>query len=393
MSSQLDTPMTVGSFLPLSVRRRTSGGHAADSAVDAPDASRFIWNAFSRAVANLSAPAFAPNSADDVLEGPTQAGRERDGVGAALLGAVAEARRGQRPVIRELAAQANAHDLVVGARRRFLEEIDTTETVVDAREFARLLRAIEAVEMALAEDAAQRFLGRLSGPDATQLVVEIAHDMRSPLGSILFLAEHLRSGRSGALNAIQGRQLGLIYSAALGLNGMTSDVMELARGAERLAAHAPIPFSVAEIVDSTVAIVRPMAEEKGLELAALLPDADFRVGHPAALGRVLLNLVSNALKFTSTGSVTVRVEAVMDTGLRFSVEDTGRGIPPHVLTTLFDSFRRRAEHGYVFSSAGLGLAMCHKLVTAMGGELGVDTELDKGTRFFFQLELPQASAV
>jgi signal transduction histidine kinase len=303
---------------------------------------------------------------------------------------VAQAARGQTPLLRELTARPDARDLVAVTRRQFLDEI-ADAGVSDATEIVRLLRAIESVESALADDAAQRLIGRLSGPEATQLVVEIAHDMRSPLGSILFLAEHLRSGRSGALNAIQARQLGLIYSAALGLNGMTSDVMELARGGERLASHAPIPFSVTEVIDSALAIVRPMAEEKGLELGSTIPDSDFRLGHPAALGRVLLNLITNALKFTAAGSVHVSVEPVDRTSLRFCVQDTGRGIPPHVLATLFDSFRRRTNHGYAFSSAGLGLAMCHKLVTAMGGELGVDTELEKGTRFHFQLELPPAS--
>jgi signal transduction histidine kinase len=76
--------------------------------------------------------------------------------------------------------------------------------------------------------------------------------------------------------------------------------------------------------------------------------------------------------------------------VEFSVRDTGRGIPTHVLANLFEAFRQRQVPGdYAFSSAGLGLSICQTLVVAMGGSLGVETELEKGTRFHFVLELPQ----
>jgi signal transduction histidine kinase len=78
--------------------------------------------------------------------------------------------------------------------------------------------------------------------------------------------------------------------------------------------------------------------------------------------------------------------------VEFSVRDTGRGIPPQVMTTLFDAFRRRQKAGeYTFSSAGLGLSICRKLVEVMGGELHVETAPEAGTRFYFELDLPLAS--
>ena len=80
------------------------------------------------------------------------------------------------------------------------------------------------------------------------------------------------------------------------------------------------------------------------------------------------------------------------TGLEFSVQDTGRGIPPQAMNTLFLPFRRRVKSGdYKFSGAGLGLSICRKLVEAMGSELKVNTSPESGTRFYFELELPQAS--
>ena len=118
------------------------------------------------------------------------------------------------------------------------------------------------------------------------------------------------------------------------------------------------------------------------------PDVDFRVGHPGALNRVLLNLTTNALKFTSSGFVEISVKSLAPSRLEFSVRDTGRGIPPQVMSSLFDPFRRRDPGDYAFSSAGLGLSICRKLVAAMGGTLGVETSETNGTRFFFELELP-----
>lgn len=253
--------------------------------------------------------------------------------------------------------------------------------------------AAEQLQDDIDADAAQRFASRLAQPDALPLIVEVAHDMRSPLASILFLAERLRSTQSGPLSAIQDRQLGLIYSAAFGLSALAGDVIELARGGDWLVDQHPIPFSVADILQSVGAIVQPIAEEKGLTVRLVPPDADARFGYPAALNRVLLNLTTNALKFTAEGSVEVSARQRSRTKIEFSVQDTGRGIPPQVMATLFDAFRRRQKPGdYTFSSAGLGLAICRKLVAAMHGELDVETGPDgAGTRFHFELDLPLAS--
>src|SRR4029078_10289607 len=87
------------------------------------------------------------------------------------------------------------------------------------------------------------FADRLTGPDGLELVVELAHDLRSPLTSILFLGETMKRGRSGPVTPRQERQLGLIYSAAFGLSSVASDVIELARGGDRLGDPAPLSLS------------------------------------------------------------------------------------------------------------------------------------------------------
>ena len=301
----------------------------------------------------------------------TAAGREAD------LGAVPRTQLSRR--------------LVGLVRSVFLERVAPPAPAPDAAQLLRVLCAIERVAQRLEPDWAQHLADRLSGPDGLELVVEVAHDLRSPLTSILFLAETLQRGRSGPVNEVQERQLGLVYSAAFGLSAMASDVIELARGGDRLVDLDPIPFSVLDILESVRDIVQPIAEEKSLTVRLTAPVQDFRVGHPVALSRVLLNLTTNALKFTNEGHVEVTGREVGGDRVEFSVRDTGRGIPPQNMATLYEPFRRRQREGeYAFSGSGLGLSICRKLVEAMGSRLEVETAPDQGTRFSFILDLPRA---
>ena len=278
-------------------------------------------------------------------------------------------------------------------RRAFLERSEPLGAQPDGEtSVLDVIKAMERVQQAVDEDAAHRFAARLSGQDAQQPVVEMAHDMRSPLGSILILAERLRYGSGGTLTPIQERQLGLVYSAAFGLSALAGDVIELARGGTTLMDQPSMPFLVSDVLQSIMDILRPMAEEKRLIVRCVGPEADLRVGYQAALNRVLLNLATNAIKFTNAGTVDVTCRQLDRSRIEFSVKDTGRGIPAYVMSDLFEAFRQRQITGdYAFSSAGLGLSICKKLIAAMGGELGVETELEKGTRFHFVLDLPQGS--
>ncbi|HEV7365730.1 MAG TPA: HAMP domain-containing sensor histidine kinase [Gemmatimonadales bacterium] len=223
------------------------------------------------------------------------------------------------------------------------------------------------------------------------LMVEIAHDLRSPLTSILFLSETLHMGHSGEVNELQRRQLALIYSAALGLSGLVSDSIELACGGEQLADTEPCPFSLTETLEAVQDMVRPMAEEKGLTLRLRPQAIDLRIGYPMALSRALLNLTCNALKFTEEGFVEIAAVAKAGARVEFSVRDTGPGIDPQALNRLFQPFpRSRARAGFTFSGTGLGLTISRRLIAAMGSELQVETGPSWGTRFYFEVDLPLA---
>lgn len=262
----------------------------------------------------------------------------------------------------------------------------------DAAQMITTLQRLEAAQRACRPSLEQSFAAELADSGGFDLAVEVAHDMRSPLTSILFLSEILHAGQSGALNDVQKRQIGIIYSAALGLVGMSSDMIEMARGGHRLPAEQPSAFSVNEILSNVHDLVRPTAEEKRLELHIQGLRAPRRVGHPVPLSRVLLNLTTNALKFTEDGSVSLTARSLGGARVEFAVRDTGPGISDEALETLYQPFRRQPTRatGYYFSGTGLGLAICRRLVEAMGSELKLETRRGWGTRFTFVLDLPAA---
>ncbi|HEX3867657.1 MAG TPA: HAMP domain-containing sensor histidine kinase [Gemmatimonadaceae bacterium] len=273
-------------------------------------------------------------------------------------------------------------------RAEMLSAFASAGPEADARELVVLLSALEDLRRRSERTVTGRFVARLAGAESVNAVVEIAHDIRSPLSSILFLVDTIRRGQSGVVSAVQERQLGLVYSAALGLSTLSNDLIDAVRG-ERLVDGSPVPFSVTETILNVCAIVQPISEEKNLPLNATFPEFDGRVGYPSALNRVLLNLTTNALRYTDVGSVSVGCTEHSDQILEFWIRDTGRGIPDKVLAMLFDGFRPGSV-GMRFSSAGLGLAISRTLIEAMGSSLTVDTAVDEGTQFSFVLDLPRA---
>lgn len=278
--------------------------------------------------------------------------------------------------------------LVDGVRFHLLEGWASMPEPPPPDSIVSTLASIERAAAALRRAIAGGGVPASAMPDGYEFAAGVAHDLRSPLTSILFLAETLHSGQSGPTNDIQRRQLGIIYSAALGLVSVASDIIELVRGGDGLTEREPMLFSVTEILESVHDIVRPMAEEKSLGVHLFPPAIDHRWGFPLALSRVLLNLTTNGLKYTDSGFVEIAVRATSPARLEFSVRDTGRGYGPEALETLYDPYRRSSGKTFGFSGTGLGLAISRKLVTAMGSTLEVETRPKWGTRFFFEVELP-----
>ena len=276
-----------------------------------------------------------------------------------------------------------AREYVDRLRAQLVRELSTCESL-DGRDVVHVMGLLEQLSEAWKQTDRGLFMAYLTGSESASAVVAIAHDIRSPLSSILILLESLRRGRFASRDPITERQLGLIYGATQGLATLASDLIDAARGDERFEGDAR-PFSIIETMHSVGSIVQPIAEEKGLQLRIEHPATDARIGHASPLHRVLLNLTSNALRYTESGSVTLGCRDISASGVEFWVQDTGGGLPPTVQRTLFDAFRPE-QIALRFSSAGLGLSTVRALLSSMKSTLRVETS-SSGTRLSFELEL------
>jgi signal transduction histidine kinase len=277
-----------------------------------------------------------------------------------------------------------AREYVSTLKVNFLAELETT-TDLNAAEVVRTLIRLDEAEQAWKRTDRGKFIARLTGADCADSVVAIAHDIRSPLGSILLLVDALRRAERSSPNPVRERQLGLIYGAAFGLSTTVSNLIAAARG-DGLVQGKPAPFSVSEMMHSVSDIVQPMCEEKGVPLAMEFPDHDARIGYASGIQQALLNLTSNAIRYTDLGTVAMGCSEISGDRVEFWVEDTGPGIPDDVLERLCYGFPPEGVK-LRFSSAGLGLAIVRTLVEAMGSSLQVDSGTE-GTRFSFILTLP-----
>ena len=259
----------------------------------------------------------------------------------------------------------------------------------DPEAYMEVLSRLQAIPGGALSEHGDAFASRLADPDGFELVVELGHDLRSPLTSITFLAETLRSGHSGSLTDHQKAQLALIYSASLGLTSVVQDVVDLARAGGDPLEGEPEAFSLHAILESVREVVQPLAEAKGVEFRTEVSTHDRVQGHPLAIRRILQNLVINGLKFTDHGWVRASVAPAGAGQVEFSVRDTGRGIPRENQERLYQPFRRSmGREGSFFSSSGLGLSIVRRLLLAMGSDLELETRPDWGTRFHFSLDLP-----
>ena len=213
---------------------------------------------------------------------------------------------------------------------------------------------------------------------------DISHDLRSPLNSILFLADALKTEHSGPLNPVQARQVDVLFMAAVTLVKMVNDVIDFARlGGSTPMANANLPFSLETVVADVQSLIGPLVVHNGVELRFELEATGLRTGDSQVLNRVLLNLISNAIHaIHDGGTVTVTVTDQEDGSLQVVVSDTGQIVPLEKIRTVLESddpYRLAGEtRGWTH---GLGLSISARLVRSTGGSIAVDTAPDGGATF------------
>jgi EAL domain-containing protein (putative c-di-GMP-specific phosphodiesterase class I)/signal transduction histidine kinase/CheY-like chemotaxis protein len=221
----------------------------------------------------------------------------------------------------------------------------------------------------------------------SDFLAAMSHEIRTPMNGIMVMAELLAGSN---LAERPQRHAEVIVRSGQSLLAIINDILDLSKiEAGQLTLEA-IAFDPAEIVDQTVMLFSERARVKGLELSAYIDPAisGTVVGDPVRVHQVLSNLVNNALKFTEAGSVSINVDFVdgVEPKLRFAVSDTGIGIAPDKVNSLFSAFTQ-ADQSITrkFGGTGLGLSICKKLADAMGATIQIDSLLGEGSTFLFTL--------
>lgn len=217
----------------------------------------------------------------------------------------------------------------------------------------------------------------------------ISHEFRTPLGSIRSIARILLNRLDGPITEEQARQISFIQTAAVELTDMVGDLLDLARvEAGRITISAEW-FEMVDLFATLRGMFKPLVGSGAVALVFEEPTDFPRVyTDDKKLSQIMRNFIANALKFTHTGEVRVAARTAQDDMLEFSVSDTGIGIAAEHQAALFQDFVQvDSPIQKRFRGAGLGLALSKKFAELLGGEVGVESELGRGSRFWVRIPM------
>ncbi len=253
----------------------------------------------------------------------------------------------------------------------------------------QVLRALQTSE---AEQTEARAEAERANRAKSQFLAQMSHELRTPLNAILGFAELLDTDAQLPLTDLQRGQLHEIRRGGQHLLGLVNEVLELGRIE---AGHLDLqvtPVALRELLTECLNLVQPLAHARPVHLLPLHADAAARHvrADPLRLKQVLLNLLGNAIKYNRPGGVVEVAWAAQGPRVQISVRDTGPGLAPADQARAFEPFERLEAASTDVEGAGIGLALSQRLVLAMGGEIGVDSQVGHGSTFW--VRLPRANA-
>ena len=253
-----------------------------------------------------------------------------------------------------------------------------------------ILRA-DALRRATAKIEKERAAAEAANAAKSAFLAMMSHELRTPMNGVLGMAHALRASR---LSAAQRQQVDLILESGDGLMAVLNDVLDLSKIEAGRFELVYAPTDPRELVEQGCRVWLDAAAEKGVAIAWSVDETvpAWIETDAVRLRQMLHNLVSNALKFTTEGSVSVRLDRAEDR-LILSVVDTGPGILQEVQSKLFEAFRQAdAAISHTYGGTGLGLAITKRLANLMGGTVGLRSEVGQGSTFFVDLPLTVAQA-
>ena len=252
-----------------------------------------------------------------------------------------------------------------------------------------------ALHAALAQARAARFQAEATSLAKSRFLANMSHELRSPLNAVIGAAQLLKVEAGDAES--QAHWVDAIHRSGNNLLGLIDDVLDLSRIDAGELTLSVADFHVIDCVESALATAALAARAKGLALACIIDPGlqAWRRGDSRRIRQVLLNLLGNAVKFTPSGEVVVRIEpGAHEHGVCIHVSDTGVGIGAASIPHIFEPFRQADDSANRrFGGSGLGLSIVHQLIQAMGATISVQSQLGHGTSFDIELLLPPAHGV